>query len=989
MKKSAITVLGLVLLGAGVALVWPSETPTPSERSSPQTRARPEFKAVKVSSDTPSGLSVTGTVRDAFGKPIAEAEVFLAASSQANLASVRCPVCNQAMLSCPSKQTWAQVGELLHDHRGELTPGAAVRSDTEGRFRFENLVGVSFTVWAHAEGHGAALHERAAPGDPVELYLPQPRSVAGRVLDEDGRPLAGAHVHVLSRRLPIPREVTSGEGGVFEVTGLGEGPFYVLAEKAGFLPRAVDSVEAGPRPIQLKLTRPRTLEVEVVHEGKPVDSTVRLRGDHLDHEVAAKDGLARIEGLWPDSLQVSAFRGELSAPPQTLELRERSTRIRLELIEGGRLAVTLVDSLGQPVPDPEVLLLRGGDGSEPVFQKKARTGELVLVGPYPSGDYLLVARADGFKTAEQSVKIGSGEAQIEMVLSSGTFIRGRVLDEYGRPAPRISVLVTPTGDVAYADDQGQFSTEVPSPGFYELQAHHSDWGGGELQVTAPADNVELLLEPKAGLRVTVSSDGRRLEGADVVLWLGRDGSYRSDRPSGSDGVVLMRGMPPGRYSLIAAHRDFLPSERKQVELRDGELLEVSVELEPGEGISGEVVDQNGAPVAGAQVMAVPRGAEPTHTDGSGRFEIRPLRPDRNYRVEVHQSGFDQRERVTAKPGGEPLRIVIERRSNYRGRVVSEGGVPLRSFRVDEQDVTSPDGSFELPLPTESGRVFAVVEAQGYQPNMIDAPADQRDLGEIRLASEPQVQGRVVDAMGGPVEGASVTCDMCNGQVTSDANGVFSLSFPPRVGSVNVMGKKGQLSGTVTWKANGNSPLEVTLQNAVHVTGRVYNPDGAPAGGVQVEAIHIDRSEPFSFVTMQDGTYAVDLPEGSYRVLLGTQRPFGGEPITFVRVSGSTMTLDLGPAPGAGSLVVQLQPGPGQALWIVRGEVSSVSVPPMDLFKAPWAQMLYQPRSPRVVFNGLSPGRYTVVWSQFHSKDETPPTIRVINVPGTSELSLLP
>ena len=84
---------------------------------------------------------------------------------------------------------------------------------------------------------------------------------------------------------------------------------------------------------------------------------------------------------------------------------------------------------------------------------------------------------------------------------------------------------------------------------------------------------------------------------------------------------------------------------------------------------------------------------------------------------------------------------------------------------------------------------------------------------------------------------------------------------------------------MAWKSTGNAPLEVTLRNAVHVTGRVFNADadGTPAGGVQIEAIHVDRSEPFSFVTMQDGSYAVDLPEGSYRLMLGNQRPFGGEP----------------------------------------------------------------------------------------------------------------
>ena len=120
-----------------------------------------------------------------------------------------------------------------------------------------------------------------------------------------------------------------------------------------------------------------------------------------------------------------------------------------------------------------------------------------------------------------------------------------------------------------------------------------------------------------------------------------------------------------------------------------------------------------------------------------------------------------------------------------------------------------------------------------------------------------------------------------------------------------------------------------------------------------------------------------------------QRPFGSDPITFVRVSGSAMTLDLGTPPGSGSLAVTLQPGPGQALWIVRGDVTSVANPPIDLFKAEWAQMLYQPRTPQVVFSGLPPGRYTVVWSRFHAKDEAAPTLRTVDVPRTSDVSLLP
>ena len=66
----------------------------------------------------------------------------------------------------------------------------------------------------------------------------------------------------------------------------------------------------------------------------------------------------------------------------------------------------------------------------------------------------------------------------------GVLISGRVLDEYGRPAPGVSVLVSPTGDSVVSDAEGRFKAPVPSPGLYKLEAHHSDWGGGAVKVAA-------------------------------------------------------------------------------------------------------------------------------------------------------------------------------------------------------------------------------------------------------------------------------------------------------------------------------------------------------------------------------------------------------------------------------------------------------------------------------------------------------------------------
>ncbi len=989
-RKWWVTGLGLLLVGVGAALLWPSPTPEdPSQARRTQPAPLPDFKPVDVTDRTGQGLTLTGVVHGADGQPLAGAEVALASSLQPTLATVKCDVCGAALLACPSHNTWPRVGELLRSGRGHLHAATQTVTDAEGRFRFEGLRGVSFTVWATAAGHGSAAHERAAPGDPVSLYLPALRGLGGVVVDDVGAPVRGAQVHVLSRRLPVPVVAATGPDGIFEASGLGEGPFYVYVEAQGFLPHAEPLVDAGPTPVRLRLRRPRVLEVEVLRQGTKVDATVEVASDHLERVFTAQGGEGRLDGLFPAEVQVSAYAGDESSPVVRVGLEGPLTRVKLELGPAGRLAVTVVDEAGGPVVDPVVWLSRAAD-ADPLTRRRARTGELVQFGPLAAGEYVLVGEAKGHRHVELPVKVPQGgEANVELVLPKGTFISGRVLDEYGRPAPGITVLVQPIGTTVQADDEGAFTADVPSPGLYDLHAHHSDWGGGDARVTAPAEGVELHLEPKAGLRVTVQSEGRRLEGAEVLLWLERQTTWRNDRPSGSDGVVLMRGMPPGSYQLVANHKDFIPSQPMPVTLEDGALLDLTVDLDPGAVIEGDVVDDTGAPVSGATVVAFPRGVQPVVTDAKGHFELRPVRAERVYRLDAHHPAYDQRERATTKAGGPKVTLVMKKRGQYRGRVLDERGAPLGTFKVDGHLVSSPDGRFELPLPSEEGRVFAVVEARGYQAHMIDQPAEQPDVGDISLQKEPELLGRVVDESMAPVEGAVVGCDVCDGTAMTDREGVFSLSVPPNLASFSVTATKGSRSGSTTGSSSQDGNLEVVLRQAVTVQGRVFRADGQPAAGVEVEAVHVDRGEPATAVTGQDGAYTLELAEGAYRfVLPGSQRPFGGEPIVFAQVSGGATRVDLGPAPGTSSVDVRITPAPGHALWIVRGQVSTVQTPPVELFKAGWAQMLYQPRSEVVTLSGVPPGRYTLVWARFHGAGGEP-QFRSVDVPGTREVSFGP
>ncbi|WP_375773046.1 carboxypeptidase regulatory-like domain-containing protein [Archangium gephyra] len=989
MRKWLVIGAAAALVLVAVAVLWPRSTPPPppvSAVDSSAARVLPDFEAVEVSSGESEGLTLTGRVLDSSGRPVAGADVFLSASAQKTLTSVRCDECGQALLACPARESAPHALAFFEQARGFLQPKATARTDAQGRFRFEHLAGVSFSVWARAPGFGAAMRERAAPGEPVELYLPPLRSIGGQVVDGAGRGLPGARVYAVSRKVPLPSETVARPDGSFTLSGLGEGPFYVLATAEGFLPAVESLVEAGPQPVRLRLETSRTLEVRVTRQGAPVTATVRLKADHLAREARAEGGVARFEGLYPDELVVTAEAGKLGAIPRTLSLSESLTQVTLELEDAGTLLVTVVDESGEPVPSPE-LVLRTARG-KPLQSQKPSTGALVQFGPLAVGDYVLEGKAQGYRDAQLPARVKQGETTLELELARATMISGQVLDQYGRPAPNVSVLVQPTGDAVTADGEGHFLAEVPTPGLYELHAHHSEWGGGQVKATAPAEGVKLELEPRAALEVTVMGEGRRLEGADVVLWVDNENIFRSDTSSGPDGLVPMRGLPPGTYSMVATHRDYLPSERQKVVVADGQTQRVTVTLEPGAVIRGEVVDTRGAPVAEASVAVLPRMAEPAVTDAQGRFEVRALKPGRPYLVEARHAKYDQRERVQGSAGGEPVRLVMEERTVFSGRVVASDGEPVRRFRLDEHDVTSSDGRFEVTLQTAGDRVIVSVEAPGFEPLMVDKPAQPSELGDLVLERAPSVTGLVRDEGGAAVADAVVGCDACEDSVLTGPDGRFTLPSPPFVARFTVSARKGRLSASAQASREGQQPVELVLKPATKLYGTVYGGDGRPAAGIQLEGVNADRGEPVSIVTGPDGKYSVDVAPGHYRFALGAAREFSGEPALLVQVEGGEKRLDIGPGPGSTAVTVQLKPERGNALWVIAGDVNASS-PPTALMRVGYGQLLYQPRGERVTLQGLPPGRYTLVWTNFHTEMEGGPVVRTVQLPASGDIILNP
>jgi hypothetical protein len=547
-------------------------------------------------------------------------------------------------------------------------------------------------------------------------------------------------------------------------------------------------------------------------------------------------------------------------------------------------------------------------------------------------------------------------------------------------------LVSPTGDLCTSDADGKFFVPVPSSGQYQLHAHHSDWGGIDVTVTAPQRGVKLQLERRASLEVRVLAEVP-VEGAEVVLYA--DGTYRSDRPSGADGLVVLRGLPAGDYVMMAGHPKMLPSARVPVRLTDGEVLRTEVALERGAAVHGRVVDESGNPLVNIRVSVFPPTVEAATTDSQGEFRLGPLSASKTISVRAHERGFDSMEASGVTPGGPPLTIVLKRQAVFRGRVLGDGR-PLKSFRVDDVDVVAAGGGFELPLETIEGRVVFTIEAVGYESLIVERAAT-KELGDFDLKRAAEVTGWVRGDDGAAVTDATVTCDVCEQLVRSGAGGRFSLAMPPFQREVSIIAKKGRRTATKLVVEGASAGVELVLRAGVKVFGTVTAPDGSPAAGVEISGIHVDVGDSISAVTDAVGAYSMDVPPGLYRFItsLSSGPVMGEDPqATIVELREAQTRLDFGSPPDQGELEVHLPLVPGAALWVVRGRLQSVANPPMELLRSSWAQLVYNPRQTVIRVGGLSPGTYSVVWGGFHAPTDGGPQIRVVEVPGQRQVSFV-
>ena len=383
----------------------------------------------------------------------------------------------------------------------------------------------------------------------------------------------------------------------------------------------------------------------------------------------------------------------------------------------------------------------------------------------------------------------------------------------------------------------------------------------------PLANAEITTEPADG-------DGLAVPAFAASRW-------RSDRR----GEFQVGGLRPGPHSVTLTAAGHLPLTLEDVQVREGADTRIEAELLTAHFIAGRVLDSDGAPVAGVDVVADGRtwarlltaetGEDGTHrlnrakgrwkridaltvkTAEDGAYRLGPFPQGEIVHVVARGTGLRRSEHheIAAPWNGLVLKL---RRRALVGRVVNAATqAPVRRLRVTlrrddnpEYWIDTADGSFEVPLDDWTRAVFVAADGHPLWFRSLTPQDDEYDLGEIALAPARVITGRVVDSRTrAPIQGAKVKrADRPDDHplwrqwvvnwidtVVTDADGSFALNAIPREATPvlatadGYRGEKVELPPHVEHIEVAMGVAEDLGGNAT-VSGSLAWADGRPAAG---------------------------------------------------------------------------------------------------------------------------------------------------------------
>jgi uncharacterized GH25 family protein len=553
----------------------PAVADKPVARTEAQDPQRVEIKvASSANADAPQG--VRGRVVHPGGAPAPESDVYLLKSSTSDPLSL-----------------------YLAHRRGQKTePVAHVRTDAEGRFAIGiQKAGESFDLRVVSEEHPEIQHKSIKVRsedwyDTGDLEFTVGSIVQGRVLDETGKfGIGDARVYLTipgmtHQMLPTPGR----ERGIMTVTDNSGFFRYANAPRDGVINLGAESTDyafqelqnqqiksGAPNDFTIELSRGQPISGVVVdQQGKPIVGAAVLASaqsakmPQTGQTTTGTDGKFTLPILraGPYQLAVSAANYEDALEKPVFAGAED---VRIVLEQRGRAKLRVFSAKGQPIKNYTVGLKRyfannpGSIGKVQEFRDVRVTpgdyeGDYAIIRNVPAGEFVFqIMENDHAKTLTSNFSMAADKEPpvVEVTLTLGGMITGRVVDDAGAPVAGATVVTDMNGGVAI--DTGffeMFRNFLPDKHTTRSEKTAAD-GTFKLSRLAFADYMIRVSHPDfcegSSLDIGVANEGEERDVGDIQLRKGAlvEGLCRVGG-RGTGQVKVMIGPPTGYKPEIDA-----------------------------------------------------------------------------------------------------------------------------------------------------------------------------------------------------------------------------------------------------------------------------------------------------------------------------------------------------------------------------------------------------------------------------------------------------
>jgi hypothetical protein len=596
-----------------------------------------------------------------------------------------------------------------------------------------------------------------------------------------------------------------------------------------------------------------------------------------EHYTTDENGHLEIDGVHMGAFFVSAenefyprgafYYGNITSPGQEV-------KVDLVMKPTGKVKVTVVNWDGQtPVPGAALEFRSGNLNYKGIYTDENGVFEFTLV---PPGNFQITAEdsVSGLKGICTGTMGQDGDlVEVTLRLWGKGQVNGVVKNQSGDLIPNAKVTIKNMGYPhetfnTSTDGNGHFTISGVWEGKFTVSAYFSDLRiGGRTEGEIPAHNtqanVEVVLEAIGTVKGRVMSpDGiSEMTDTQVVLYHNKFnynavGYYYVSQ----EGGYTFENIPRGEFYLEAIHpASGRKGKKSGTVTTEGEIVEVDVYLEGRGTVTGTFYDGSGAnPIPHASIKITSKGAYPftleSTTDAQGNFTFAQVP-----RGEFDLDAIDPANGLKGSASGQVeydgetvyIDVIAQGWGSVKGKVYKADGTLYNSkahvklkqgsktYDTYADETTGeyliqfvPTGSFsvyayEFPGERDYGTASGKIEFHG---QLITVDITFKGLGSIT--------GHVKDGSGNLMKEIPVTLTSGNEKFTTvtsdginDPGNLGRYKFENvRMGPFSLEAKQGgsNLSASGNGELTKDIPdvtIDLILESAGSVTGRILNPDG--------------------------------------------------------------------------------------------------------------------------------------------------------------------